>query len=451
MIVPVMEMARTRMTASDPRRASLLGRAREASATGETAGYIAEKPKTLPIFKHYQPAAGDPDWQRLLAEAEEIVAEARPMLERPRRGLAELGRRTAAYRQALGNFRKNRSLARQGREDLRPLYFIWTLLRNCNFGCEYCDDHQGRRYPELPKQGTLDTEQGRKLLEIMRTGTCSVYFAGGEPTMRKDLPELTRAARDLGYFPIVINTNGSLFHKVLRRESWRTFLADIDIVVVSLDALRPARLNELWVTERSQDVLRNLLVLWLLSAEMRFKLMVNTVILPGAAGDARAVLDFANDMGIWFCPVPVNQGPTVAAELAGDREYDELVAAILDRKRAGYRVTGSLRMNERLLRSAPLHCRNTLKPHIDHDGRLVWPCKATVNVKPEYINVLDFKDVDTLYDYAASKVNPTKFHGPACNQCGANCNWAQNYTTDTYFNGLVHPLSMVRDAFEFLS
>ena len=36
-----------------------------------------------------------------------------------------------------------------------------------------------------------------RLLEVMRTGTPAVYFAGGEPTLRADLPALTRRARDL--------------------------------------------------------------------------------------------------------------------------------------------------------------------------------------------------------------------------------------------------------------
>jgi hypothetical protein len=107
-------------------------------------------------------------------------------------------------------------------------------------------------------------------------------------------------------------------------------------------------------------------------------------------------------------------------------------------------------MIRRLLNSEPLVCRNTLKPHIDFDGRVAWPCKSSVNVKPEYVNVLEHNHVDSLYARASEFVNPNKFHGPARNQCGANCNWAQNYTTDTYAHGLLHPMSLVADIREFL-
>jgi molybdenum cofactor biosynthesis enzyme MoaA len=188
-----------------------------------------------------------------------------------------------------------------GREDLRPLYFIWTLVRTCNFRCPYCDDHRGRRYPDLPKDGTLSTEDGIRLLRILRTGTPSVYFSGGELILRKDLPRLTRTARDLDYFPIIINTNASVIDRLLERDEWRTWLADTDIVIVSLDALHLPTLERMWAYAHPERVVRNLLLLRRLAGPMRFKLMVNTVIQPGASEHARDVLDFANDLGIWFC------------------------------------------------------------------------------------------------------------------------------------------------------
>ena len=325
------------------------------------------------------------------------------------------------------------------------------MLRTCNFRCTYCDDHRGERYPELPKDGVLSTPDGLRLLRIMRTGTPSVYFSGGEPTLRSDLPKLTRAARDLDYFPIIINTNGSVIDRLLERDAWRTWLADTDIVIVSLDALDLRTLERMWDHPHPERVLRNLLLLRELSGPMRFKLMVNTVIQPDAAGHASDVLDFAHDLGIWFCPVPVNTGPTVDRALRHDPGYLVLAQRILRRKHDGYPISGSPRMLQRLLWSQALTCRNTLKPHIDHDGSLFWPCKSSVNVEPRRVRVLDFEDVESLYRHAARQLDPTGFHGPGVNQCCANCNWAQNYSTDAYAYGLQHPLSLVHDIAEFLT
>jgi MoaA/NifB/PqqE/SkfB family radical SAM enzyme len=407
--------------------------------------------RTAPPFRLYRPGPGHPDWSRLQAEAVALAQQLLPRLEPPRRGVPELRRRCHSYADTGRSFLRNRRLLRSGREDLRPLYFIWTLLRTCNFRCEYCDDHRGQRYPELPNVGTLSTEEGLQLLRIMRTGTPSVYFSGGEPTLRKDLPTLARAARDLDYFPIIINTNGSVIDSLLERDGWRTWLADTDIVIVSLDALDLPTLERMWVHPHPERVLRNLLLLRELSGPLRFKLMVNAVIQPDRAGHASDVLDFANDLGIWFCPVPMNTGPTVDRTLRDDPGYVALVQRILRRKDEGYPISGSARMLRRLLWSQALTCRNTLKPHIDHDGSLFWPCKASVNVEPRRVRVLDFADVESLYDHAAGQFDPAGFHGPGARQCGANCNWAQNYTTDTYAYGLQHPLSLVHDIAEFLT
>lgn len=383
-------------------------------------------------------------------EARRIAARVAPGLEPPRGGLGEARRRARAAATALASYRHNRALVKRGREDLRPLYFIWTLLRACNFRCDYCDDHRGRRYPDLPDDGTLDTAQGRRLLRVMRTGTSSVYFAGGEPTLRRDLPELVRQARDLDYHPIFVNTNGSALDRLLGTPRYRTFLADVDVIIVSLDALDPKVLTSMWGYRRPTDVVRNLLVLRELAGPMRLKLMVNAVIQPGRVAHARAVMELADALGVWFCPVPMNVGPRVAGGLADDPEYRALTRELLARKRAGARITGSLRMNERLLTGAPLSCRNTLKPHVDHDGHLYWPCKASVNVEPARVNVLDFDDVDALWAHATRLIDPTRFHGPAPDQCGASCNWAQNYSTDAYAHGLRHPASLLREVAELL-
>ena len=392
-------------------------------------------------------STGYPDIPALAAEARELADRLRPNLVRPSH---DLGRRVRAYRTALRNFRANRRLARQGREDLRPLYFIWTVHRPCNFLCEYCDDHQGKRYPELPTDGQLDTEEGIELLRIMRTGTPSVYFAGGEPLTRRDLPDLIDAAHRLAYYPIVVNTNGSPLDRLLKRPAWDRFLGQVDVMVVSLDALHLPTLSKMWGYARPEEVIRNLLLVRELAEEMGIKLMVNTVIQPGQVSHARDVLDLVGELGIWFCPVPVNVGPRVSGALIADPEYDALSETILRRKAEGQRITGSPRMLRRLLRSEPLDCRNTLKPHIDHDGRLFWPCKACVNVEPALVDVRDFEDVDALYAHASRLVDPTGFHGGGPDQCGADCNWAQNYTTDTYAHGLLHPRQLLADVAGFL-
>lgn len=387
-----------------------------------------------------------PDLARLRDEARALAAQIRPSLAPPEPRVRQARRVAASLGTAARGYVENRRRARAGREDFLPLYFIWTTHRACNFLCTYCDDHRGAKYPELPKEGTLDTAGGRRLLEVMRTRASSVYFAGGEPTLRKDLPELAAHARALDYHPIVINTNASAFDRLFKLPSWRTFLTDIDTIVVSLDGLDLEWLAQTWVTKRPEDVIRNLLLLRELADEYRVKLMVNCVIQPGQIAHARAVLDFARDIGVWFTPVPMNVAAQVSAGLLDDPEYRALAELILERKRQGQRITGSLRMNERLLFSAPLECRNTLKPHVDYDGALYWPCKASAAVEPVRVPVLAHDHVDALWADCTARIDPTGF----ASRCGGRCNWAQNYSTDAYAHGLTHPLSLLGEVAGFL-
>ncbi len=69
-----------------------------------------------------------------------------------------------------------------------------------------------------------------------------------------------------------------------------------------------------------------------------------------------------------------------------------------------------------------------------------------VAVEPRAIPVLDFDDVDSLYEHAARQIDPTDFQS----RCGASCNWAQNYSTDAYVDGLHHPASLLREVAGFL-
>ena len=249
--------------------------------------------------------------------------------------------------------------------------------------------------------------------------------------------------------PQTINTNGSLFHNRLKEKGWENFLENIDLVVVSLDDLDLQKLDELYVYNKSENIIRNIFMLNEIKDEYDFKLIINCVIRKGELKAANDVLDFANNYGITFTGVPENSYAEVADGLVEDETYQKFVKKLLNRHKEGQKFAGSYRFNERFYNAAPLICRNTLKPHIDFDGSLFWPCKASVNVEPVKIKVLDFKNVDQIWAHGKSLINPDKFKGPDCNQCGGNCNWAQNYSTDCYTYGLKHPIQAVKDMVDY--
>lgn len=79
----------------------------------------------------------------------------------------------------------------------------------CNNRCHFCvqGDKRARYAPRA-------LEELRAVLRDERARVSSVVFTGGEPTVRKELPELVAYARELGYERIQIQSNGRMFSHV---------------------------------------------------------------------------------------------------------------------------------------------------------------------------------------------------------------------------------------------
>lgn len=407
-------------------------------------------------FRLYRPREGHPDFNTCQEEARQLAEEIKPRIKKdrditPADRMRDAARKAKSLKKLAENFRVNRQRYKIGDHALRPLYVIWTMLNTCNFRCTYCDNHQGKAYYNIPDPDALDTGQGKRLLEVMSTGTLALYWCGGEPTLRKDLPELLDYAWQLGYFPNMINTNGSLLHQKLMLPEWRDFLWKMDTVIVSLDGLHLSGLNKIWGVRQARQVVVNLLAMRELNREVSFKLAVNTVITPDSIDEAESVLDLACDLDIWFVPVPVNIGHRPNRELLENPSYTGLAEKILDRKRKGHKIIGSKNLLKKLLFAEPYTCQTALKPHVWSNGQICWPCRASVNVEPVNLNLLDFNSFDEAYREGCRYINPNFFHGPAKNQCGGECAWMQNYTTARYLEGITHPLKsgLVREIFEF--
>ena len=85
---------------------------------------------------------------------------------------------------------------------------VLEVTQNCNFHCTFCFAGAGshRRSPDL----SLD--QIRSLLARVYeiSPGCNLQISGGEPTLRKDLPDIVAAAKKTGFEFIQLNTNGYL-------------------------------------------------------------------------------------------------------------------------------------------------------------------------------------------------------------------------------------------------
>ncbi|MBC2710736.1 MAG: 12,18-didecarboxysiroheme deacetylase [Desulfosarcina sp.] len=90
-------------------------------------------------------------------------------------------------------------------KDKRPVV-VWNVTRKCNLKCVHCYAHA----TEESVANELSTDEGKALLDdLAQFGAPVILFSGGEPMVRKDLPELAAYAVEKG-MRAVISTNGTL-------------------------------------------------------------------------------------------------------------------------------------------------------------------------------------------------------------------------------------------------
>ena len=147
-----------------------------------------------------------------------------------------------------------RPLDRLGRRmhDLRI-----SVTDRCNFRCSYCMPAEifGRDYAFLPRAQILAYEEIARLARLfVELGVEKLRITGGEPTVRRDLPDLVRMLAPIdGLRDLTLTTNGS----ALRRLAAPLAEAGLRRITVSLDSLDDAtfrRMNGIdWPVGRVLD------------------------------------------------------------------------------------------------------------------------------------------------------------------------------------------------------
>jgi hypothetical protein len=113
---------------------------------------------------------------------------------------------------------------------------IVYITNKCNLRCNICFDRAGKvgylYEPSLEQiLGMFDTLRKNKPVP-----TPAIQLTGGEPTLRKDLPEIIRRAKQRGFRNVEVNTNGIIF---ARDKDFfkRCFEAGMDTIYLSFDGL----------------------------------------------------------------------------------------------------------------------------------------------------------------------------------------------------------------------
>ena len=139
---------------------------------------------------------------------------------------AEQGRQSPGMRDAFGR---------------RIEYLRISVTDKCNLRCVYCMPEAG--LPWLARNELLTYEEITSIVrQLAALGLRRVRLTGGEPLVRRDLPELVRMLRAIeGIEDIALSTNGVLLGEL----AGELRAAGINRVNLSLDSLRPERVDQI--------------------------------------------------------------------------------------------------------------------------------------------------------------------------------------------------------------
>ncbi|HET9274564.1 MAG TPA: GTP 3',8-cyclase MoaA [Gemmatimonadales bacterium] len=166
-----------------------------------------------------------------------------------------------------------------------------SVTDRCNLRCRYCMPEA--EYVWLPRSSILSFEEIDRLAGIFAgLGVSKIRLTGGEPLLRHDLPTLVsllsrrEAIRDLA-----LTTNGVL----LAREAEALHRAGLRRVTVSLDTLRPERMQDFARSRRHADLIAGIDAAL---ATGFSPLKLNTVVIRGYNDDEVVeLLEFARERG----------------------------------------------------------------------------------------------------------------------------------------------------------
>ncbi len=116
------------------------------------------------------------------------------------------------------------------KDNFIPLRVMFEITYECNFKCKYCYIRQS--YKSRNKE--LTTEEIYSILrQLKKIGCYYLGFTGGEPFIRKDILDVLKYAKNLG-FEIIIYTNGSLINKNTMEQLFFLRPNKIDITIPAM-------------------------------------------------------------------------------------------------------------------------------------------------------------------------------------------------------------------------
>ena len=290
----------------------------------------------------------------------------------------------------------------------RPVIAGHKLLYKCNLECDMCP------FWRRPDEKLLGVDDEVEIMEsLVRAGVLFYGFEGGEPLLRRDLPQILSESHKRFHTSLV--TNGWLLKERISEIS-----ESVESIFVSLDGIGPLH-----------DKLRGIVgsfdraVQGIKSARDKVSLLaINCTITRSNIDQIGEMLRLAEEL-----EVKINFQPAYDYSKAGKlspygEKLEATLLSLLEAKRNGGPLLNSRESLTLIVNSwfhgIPWRCKPWLTINIDPQGRIVLPCYTLqeYNGDPgneKFAYYARDTDIPRLWD----SYNWEEYEG--CNKCALSC------------------------------
>ena len=211
-------------------------------------------------------------------------------------------------------------------KDKRPVV-VWNVTRSCNLKCVHCYAHA----KDQQFENELSTKEGKALIDDLSAfGAPVMLFSGGEPLVRKDLPELAAYAVEKG-MRAVISTNGTLITPELARTLKAIGLSYVGISLDGMEEVNDRFRGVKGAYKAALDGIRN-------SQAAGIKVGLRFTINKFNAAEIPSIFDLLEEMDIprvcFYHLVYAGRGSKLVEEDCDHAETRKAVDLIIDRTKA---------------------------------------------------------------------------------------------------------------------
>ncbi|HZW55748.1 MAG TPA: PTO1314 family radical SAM protein [Nitrososphaerales archaeon] len=244
----------------------------------------------------------------------------------------------------------------------RPLIAGHKLLYKCNLECGMCP------FWRRPDEELLTLKEEIKIMDSLAKAGVLIYgFEGGEPLLRRDLPQILAESHERFYTSLV--TNGWLL-----KERIREIGEHLEYLFVSLDGIGSLH-DELRGIKGSFDRATNGIKA---ARDYGTRVAINSTITRQNIHQVEEMIHLAENLSVGINFQPAYDYSTADKLSPYGEKLLSILLKLLELKKSGAPIVNSREYLSTIIESwyhgVPWRCKPWLTINIDPQGRIVLPC-----------------------------------------------------------------------------